>query len=163
MLKIKYTKVRYEEEEGEFERFVEEVSKDIEDKKKKADAIKENTKAIKNAYKKAKLTLLKNDIWQKLENTDSWGTTTEQKVKNAVERNKRTGSGFRNIDNVVDEFLSGKVRAPIVVAYHRENGIYKKHILIGGNTRLMVARALGAAGVGIIGQPVVVLVKLPDW
>jgi len=163
MLKIKYTKVRYEEEEEEFERYVESVSKGIEEKKLKAALIEQNTEAIKNAYKKAKLTLLKNGIWQKLENTDSWGTTTEQKVKNAVERNKETGSGFRNIDNVVDEFLSGKVRAPIVVAYRRENGIYKKHILIGGNTRLMVARALGDAGVGIIGQPVVVLVKLPDW
>jgi len=163
MKKIKYIKVRYEKEKGEFERYVESVSKGIKEKKLKAALIKQNIEAIKNAYKKAKLTPLTNDIWQNLENTDSWGTTTEQKVKNAIARNKKTGSGFRNIDNVVDEFLSGKVRAPIVVAYNRENGIYKKHILIGGNTRLMVARALGAEGVGIIGQPVVVLVELPDW
>jgi len=155
MSKIKYIKVRYEEEEGEFERYVEEVSKDIEDKKEKADAIKENTKAIKDAYKKAKLTPLKNGIWQNLENTDSWNTTDEKSIKKAVARNKRTGSGTRNIENVKEEFFSGKVRAPIVVSYDRN----KKYILIGGNTRLMVARALGDA----VGQPVVVLVKLPDW
>jgi len=159
MLKIKYTKVSYEKEKEEFERYVEEVSKDIKDKKEKAAAIEKNTEAIKNAYKKAKLTLLKNGIWQNLENTDSWGTTDEEKIKKAIARNERTGSGFRNIENVVNEFLSGKVRAPIVVSYDRN----KKYILIGGNTRLMVARALGDVGVGLIGQPVVVLVKLPDW
>jgi len=154
MLKIKYTKVRYEEEEEEFERYVKRVSKN-KDKKEEADAIEKNTEAIKNAYKKAKLTLLKNDMWKKLENTDSWNTTDEKEIDDAVARNERTGSGTRNIENVVNEFLSGKVRAPIVVSYNQN----KNYILIGGNTRLMVARALGDA----VGQPVVVLVKLPDW
>jgi len=154
MSKIKYTKVSYEDEEGEFERYVKRVSKN-KDKKKEADAIEKNTEAIKNAYKKAKLTLLKNDMWKKLENTDSWNTTDEKEIDDAVARNERTGSGTRNIENVVNEFLSGKVRAPIVVSYNQN----KNYILIGGNTRLMVARALGDA----VGQPVVVLVKLPDW
>jgi len=154
MLKIKYTKVRYEEEEEEFERYVKRVSKN-KDKKEEADAIEKNTEAIKNAYKKAKLTLLKNDMWKKLENTDSWNTTDEKEIDDAVARNERTGSGTRNIEKVVKEFLSGKVRAPIVVSYNRN----RNHILIGGNTRLMVARALGDE----VGQPVVVLVELPDW
>jgi len=161
MSKIKYTKVPYEEEKEEFERYVEEVSKGIKEKKLKAALIKENIKAIKNAYKEAKLIPLKNDMWKKLENTDSWKTTDEEKIEKAVARNERS-SGRRNIEKVIEEFLSGKVRAPIVMSYNRKNGVYKNHTLIGGNTRLMVARALGELSPEYR-QPEVVLVKLPDW
>ena len=160
MSKIKYTKVPYEEEKEEFERYVKRVSKN-KDKKEEADAIEKNTETIKNAYKKAKLTLLKNDMWKKLENTDSWKTTDEEKIEKAVARNERS-SGRRNIEKVIEEFLSGKVRAPIVMSYNRKNGVYKNHTLIGGNTRLMVARALGELSPEYR-QPEVVLVKLPDW
>ena len=147
MSNINYIKVPYSEEEEEFERFVENFSQ-TEDEKAKATFIKQNIKAIKDAYEKALLVTLWPDMWKKLENTDSWKTTDEEKIEKAIEQNRTA----RNIDNVLKEFRSGIVRAPIVASYDKN----KRLVLIAGNTRLMIARAYNF-------RPKIVLVELPDW
>jgi hypothetical protein len=57
----------------------------------------------------------------------------KEKIEKAIADNDEP----RNIDAVIEEFKSKTIRCPIVL--EKEDGVY---YLIGGNTRLMVAKYL---------------------
>jgi hypothetical protein len=79
-----------------------------------------------------KLTVLTDDIWEKLDNTDSWNIESLQQAKELAEEYEK------NIDAIIEGFISENISmpAPIVLKYSEED-----YYLIAGNTRLMVAKA----------------------
>ena len=99
---------------------------------------------LKDAIRRGQLAPLSREIWQRLQNTDSWKTLTTTQARalavkykkdaNRVERGFRAGSTFA---------------APIVL--HRAG---KPPYLVAGNTRLMIARALRVV-------PLVIHARLP--
>jgi hypothetical protein len=143
---VKWKKVSYTDELGEFERINEDFSYGATSKEKRS-----NLDMLRAAYRNGKLQTLTDSKWRDLDNTDSWKTDTLEKIQKAIKSNARS-SGKRSIENVLKEFLTGSVRAPIVLSFN--NG--KNMSLIAGNTRLMVARMLGI-------KPDVVVVDLNDW
>ena len=108
-----------EEEGGELDRAAEDAGLD-------ADAVRE-------AFKKATKTKLDDDVWEKLENTDSWETTS---VKSLAEKADEYGRDWRR---VVDGLTTG-VQMPRSIVLKKPDGTFT---LVGGNTRLMAMRALG--------------------
>lgn len=146
---INWKKVNFSEERGEFERVTSDFSPSKTDKKYKKE-YDENFKAIQQLYGNANLVFLTRSIWQNLENTESYNTNKIEDIQKAI-RTNASSSGSRSIENVLKEYMSYSVRAPIVLSY--ENGA--SYQLIAGNTRLMVAKMLDV-------QVKVVLVK-SDW
>lgn len=142
---IRWVKTDFNKEAGEFQRIVEDFSGDD------VKAKKDNLRGIQSLYSKSSLVPMNDTMWKNLDNTDSWSTTTLEKIQSAIRRNSKNGSGIRSIENILKEFISGSVRAPIVMQYN--NG--QDNTLIAGNTRLMVARMLGI-------KPQVILIK-SDW
>lgn len=108
-----------EEELGEIERTAEHLEIPLE--------------VLLTAVNQGKLVILNNELWSQMENTDSWETTDMQSVE-------RLGNEYeRDVNSLVHAMKTGKtIPAPIVLI--KPDGI---PYLIGGNTRLMVARALG--------------------
>jgi len=127
----KFLKVPYNSERGEFER----VAKDFSGGNQKA--FLENKKSLEKKYSVSRLYELRDDLWKKLENTDSYLIENMNDIKKAVRKNSAS-SGNRNIENVFKEFINGSVRAPIILCYDSN----KKYTLVAGNTRLMVARLM---------------------
>lgn len=85
-----------------------------------------------SAYKNGNITKLNDRDWSMLQNTDSWETTDMSYVK------KYANEYGRDVDRLVNAFLQDeKMDAPIVLSI--DDSMY----LVAGNTRLMVARALG--------------------
>lgn len=74
---------------------------------------------------------LKKKHWKNLENTDSWGT---KKMKHVKKLSKEYGKDYKSVKKGYKRGAS--MAAPMVV--HRKG---KNPYLVGGNTRLMVARA----------------------
>lgn len=146
MSSVTWTKVRYNDERDEFNRTIAAFSKGGGPK-----VVKDNGEALERLYNKSTLVLLSDTMWRKLENTDSFTTETVSDIAKAIERKARRITGKRSIEAVIKEFMTGKVRAPIVVEY--DNG--RKYALVAGNTRLMVARMLGI-------KPSVILIRT-DW
>lgn len=142
-MNITWKKVPYYDEKEEFRRTAKFFSDDPK-------SFNDNSKALEKFYNVANLTKLTEQIWRKLENTDSWETDTILKIQKAINVNS-SSSGSRSIENVLKEFFNGSVRAPIVLQYD-EN---KSYTLIAGNTRLMVARMLNT--------PVNVVLVKSDW
>ena len=71
--------------------------------------------------------------WKNLENTDSWETDTVEKARNLAQEYDK------DFDSILHAYKNKKsLPAPIV--YKKSNG---NLFLIGGNTRLMAAKALG--------------------
>lgn len=71
--------------------------------------------------------------WEQLQNTDSWETTKMEHVR------KLASDYERDVDRIHKGMTQGQsLPSPMVV--HRPK---KPPYLVGGNTRLMVARALG--------------------
>jgi len=91
----------------------------------------ENYEDIMAAGKNAKLVPLEEDVWSKLENTDSYKTNTVEKA------NSRAKKYNRDIANVFDG-MGTELPAPVVLFREGE-----PPYLVGGNTRLMASRALG--------------------
>jgi hypothetical protein len=89
-------------------------------------------RSLVNAWSKARLETLTDDVWESMENTDSYGLTTFKEVDQLAQEYDR------NITWTLERFGS-QVPAPVVLA-RRGKPLY----LIGGNTRLMLARVLGA-------------------
>jgi hypothetical protein len=80
---------------------------------------------------KGKMGPLKKKHWKRLENTDSWGT---KKMKHVKKLSKEYGKDWKGVKKGYKKGHS--MPAPMVV--HRKG---KNPYLVGGNTRLMVARA----------------------
>lgn len=131
MSNIRWYKVGFSLEKDEFTRVAADFSPPGDRK-----ILAENIKSIQNYFTKSNLTTLDSMMWRKLENTDSWNTKTLKDIEKAIKGNYKS-SGNRSIENVLKEFVSGKVRAPVVMKYNKN-----QLTLIGGNTRLMVARVL---------------------
>ncbi|MDQ2933230.1 MAG: hypothetical protein M3Q80_02510 [bacterium] len=94
-----------------------------------------------HAEKTATLVPLTSKIWDNLENTDSnlLGTGSWDYVANCAQHTKRDWETLR------DRMMAGaEMDSPII--YHC-NGIYH---LVSGNTRLMVAKALGITPMVVI-------------
>ena len=85
---------------------------------------------LQRLYAEASPRPLLNEVWRRLDNTDSWATKTPDDVEMAIVRNRAP----RDVSKIIDEYNTGKVRAPIILKYGRQ------YTLIAGNTRLMVAR-----------------------
>ena len=98
---------------------------------------------IENAYQHGSLVELTDDIWKKMDNTDSWEIEGLEQAKIHA---KEYG---RDIERIIEGFKSGEdLPAPIVLI--KPDGV---PYLVAGNTRLMVARALGVT-------PKVVMVRV---
>ena len=149
LLNIKTIRVRIVADKN-----IEEIDKQSMPKKfdygKNHESLKANIKNIYKLYENATLHTLTKNTWSSLENTDSWDTTTIAKIQSAIKQNAGS-SGSRNIENVLKEFFTGRVRAPIILQY--DEG--KSYTLIAGNTRLMIARMLDI--------PVKVVIIKSDW
>lgn len=135
-----FVKVPFKDESEEFKRTAEEFSSS------NKEDIEENFNFLKKMYAESDPQSLTNKQWKQMENTDSWTSTSRQKIENAIKANDEP----RDIDSVINEFKSGSVRCPIVI--EKEDGTY---YLVGGNTRLMVARYLKIA-------PKIIVIKT-DW
>lgn len=90
----------------------------------------------------AKPVKLTDDIWSILENTDSWDTTSREQV------NELALLYGRDADSIRKAFKEGLALPTPMIA--KKDGRY---VLIGGNTRLMVAREMGI-------QPEVIIVNI---
>lgn len=98
---------------------------------------------VKDAVLAACLEVLRDKDWAELENTDSWGIN----LKDARRVAKQYGM---NLKRILQGFRAGAViPAPIVL--FRED---EKPYLIGGNTRLMAASAVGV-------RPKILAVRMP--
>lgn len=100
--------------------------------KRTAEALKIPTKKLLKAFEEAKIEPLSDKDWSQLENTDSYDTDTFEKA-DALAREYDRG-----IAQVV-KGLGGTLPAPIVL-FRKGEPPY----LVGGNTRMMAARAFGA-------------------
>lgn len=125
-MQINWKRVSYVDEAEEFERTTKEFTPD-------STNFKTNLKSLQIKYKTAKLKSLSSADWKKLQNTDSYLTTTIEDAQKAIKQNGEP----RNILTIINEFLSGSVRSPIAIRLG-DGSLY----LIAGNTRLMVARML---------------------
>ena len=141
-MKINWQKVRFDDESDEFDRVTSELSKG------KSDSHWDMTfNQLKSNYSKSKLELLSENIWRNLGNTDSYKTDTIKKINAAIRAN--SSSGHRDIYKVLNEILTGKPRAPIILKFSQR----EKFTLIAGNTRLMGCKLIGI-------QPKVVIIRL---
>lgn len=138
-MQINWKRVAYNDEAEEFERTTEEFTTE-------AANYKSNLKLLQNGYRNAKLKSLSIYGWKKLQNSDSYSTTTIEDVQKAIKKNGEP----RNMLSIINEFLTGSVRAPIVIRLG-DGSLY----LVAGNTRLMVARMLEI-------MPKVVIIET-DW
>ena len=100
-----------------------------------------NLKDLKKAYDSAELVFLEKNFWKKIENTDSWETTTREKAEAVAKKHNR------NIDRIYNN-IHGEMDAPIVLINGND-----PPTLVSGNTRLMVCRVMGI-------QPDIVLIKI---
>ena len=115
---VSWYKPDLSEEHEEMERTSEELGIDLQE--------------IIDGYKNGSLEKLNNDIWQMMENTDSWD------IKDLEEARRYAEEYGKDIENIIDGFKKGKeLPAPIVLI--KDDGA---PYLIAGNTRLMVAKAL---------------------
>ena len=146
MPSINWKKTSFDDELSEFKRTTEEYTPEQGSARKKA--IESNLQYLKQQYNKSNPIMLTDQIWKSLGNTDSWGIKNLSDVNDRILKNSKT-SGMRDATSVVMEYMSGSVRAPIVL----QTG--DGYILIAGNTRLMVAKALGIS-------PKCVIIKT-DW
>lgn len=90
---------------------------------------------ILNALDKGEAMDLTDDIWSQLENTDSWDITPGQ-MESVLYHTDHSGRDPIRIENAIRD--STPLPMPIIII--QEDGTPYK---IAGNTRLMVARALG--------------------
>lgn len=92
----------------------------------------EEISKIASQFNESNLVVLKDQIWMTMDNTDSWLTTNIKQVEDLADE---YGKDYKSI---LKAFKNGsELPAPIVI---KENNRYQ---LVAGNTRLMVARALG--------------------
>ena len=122
--------------------------------------VAEAMRYLENVFNKASPELLTDTIWRNLANTGSWNVKTFEDLF----RNLQRDGVKRDVTNIVKQYFNGprsgaidrprgKVECPIIL-YTPENDGSKYH-LIGGNTRLTMARVLGI-------RPSVIILRT-DW
>jgi hypothetical protein len=106
----------------------------------------ENLNYLKKIYSTTFATPLSISDWRRMTNTDSFTTTTVEKMNIALERNNAP----RDIGRIFTQYASLKVSCPIAIRLGN-NSLE----LIAGNTRLMAAKVLGVT-------PKIIILKT-DW
>jgi hypothetical protein len=96
-----------------------------------AQIFKIDSNILRERFKKAKLVSLTDQMWKQMKNTDSYKTISmPQALKLAKSYN-------RDVDQIVKGFNNNEqIPVPLVAILNNEP------YLVGGNTRLMVARAM---------------------
>lgn len=88
---------------------------------------------LENSFRNGSLEVLRNNMWEMMENTDSWD------IKSLEDARKYAEEYDRDIGSIIKGFESGdSLPAPIVLI--KPDGV---PYLVAGNTRLMVAKGLG--------------------
>jgi len=106
-------------EESEIERTAEEFNIPLED--------------LKYAFTAGSMVILSDDIWSKLENSDSYDITS---LDDAIKLAKQYGKNWKSILTAIKD---GTIMDPPMVLNYDKTRYY----LVGGNTRLMFYKALG--------------------
>jgi hypothetical protein len=88
---------------------------------------------LKKAFQSSQPQPLDDDTWAKMENTDSWGIRNMNHAKDVAKKYDR------DIDSITKGFSSGLQMPSPLVVIKKDGTPY----LVGGNTRLMAARAMG--------------------
>lgn len=125
----------FKDEMDEFERAVQDLSRN--------DGIDTSVEDVVNSFTRAKEVTLTNDIWRKLENTES-NEIKKGEMKKVVDLakkyNKTKPVELRKL------ILSGDYRRPLIIKFG------DRYHLVAGNTRLCTAAALGVKPKVLIGQ-----------
>ena len=125
----------FKDEMDEFERAVQDLSRN--------EGIDTSVEDVVNSFTRAKEVTLTNDIWSKLENTES-NEIKKGEMKKVVDLakkyNKTKPVELRKI------LLSGDYRRPLIIKFG------DRYHLVAGNTRLCTAAALGIKPKVLIGQ-----------
>lgn len=125
----------FKDEMDEFERAVQDLSRN--------EGIDTSVEDVVNSFTRAKEVTLTNDIWSKLENTES-NEIKKGEMKKVVDLakkyNKTKPVELRKI------LLSGDYRRPLIIKFG------DRYHLVAGNTRLCTAAALGVKPKVLIGQ-----------
>ena len=89
---------------------------------------------VRYAFQAGSMVVLSDDIWSKLENSDSYEVNS---LEDAIKLAKEYGKDWKpTLDAIKDD--DAVVTPPMVLNYDRD-----KYYLVGGNTRLMFYKALG--------------------
>lgn len=139
--RIKWAKPDIDYEYGEIERVAEYFGKTAQEKLR----IREE---LSRGAQQAEMIDLTEDLWQELENTDSFDVTPDDytSIRDCVEACNRNYQA-RVVPQIKKINSGGNISAPIIARY---GGVLH---LVAGNTRLMLARAAGQT-------PKVVIVEL---
>jgi hypothetical protein len=123
------------------------IAEEREEIERTANVLNVDLNQLMKAVQSAQLVPLDDVTWSKMKNTDSWHNIVPGNIETVKTHAAKYGRDWLRL---VQAFERGSpLPAPIVVIH--EGNPY----LIGGNTRLMVARALGA-------RPSVLLAKMND-
>ena len=133
--KIVWSKGPFKDEMEEFKRVVESVWELHPTKDAKEFNI--TLKDLEKVYSKSQPKLLNDATWRKLENSDSWKSTTIEKILKTFKANNVK----RDISRILNQFIHRKMDAPIVLQFIPKHEHSPE--LIAGNTRLMFCKFLG--------------------
>lgn len=125
----------FEREMDEFERVVQDLSRD--------EGMDVSVDDVVTAFKNAKETTLTNDIWSKLENTES-NQIKKGEIKKVIELAKKYNKS--NPMDLKKALKSGDYPRPMILKYG------DRYHLVAGNTRLCTAAALGIKPQVLIGE-----------
>lgn len=126
---------QFEKEMDEFERVVQDLSRD--------EGVDVSVDDVIEAFKNAKEITLTNDIWSKLENTES-NQIKKGEIKKVIELAKRYNKS--NPKDLKKALKSGNYPRPMILKYG------DRYHLVAGNTRLCTAAALGMKPQVLIGE-----------
>ena len=132
MREMKLFEILFEQHEYTVSWYKPLMSEEHEDMERTSEDLEIDLHEIEDGYQHGSLVELTDNIWEKLENTDSWGIESLEDAKRYAEEYDK------DIESIIEGFESGKsLPAPIVLI--KPDGV---PYLIAGNTRLMVAKAL---------------------
>lgn len=131
LTRLRWVRSSYYDEVKEFERVTKETKRPVAE--------------LRQAYQAGVTSRLDAAVWRKLNNTDSANPSLNEAAV------RRLLSRIRDVDAIIAEYKSGKVRMPIIL----RTGAHTQptYTLVAGNTRLCVARLLKV-------QPQVVIMTL---
>jgi len=132
---IQRRKKYFQNEIDEFERAAQDLSRD--------EGIKVSVNTILDAFERAKETKLPNNIWKKLENTES-NQIKKGEMSKVIELAKQYNK--QHPKELKKALLSGDYRRPLILKFG------DRYHLVAGNTRLCTAAALGIQPQVLIGE-----------
>lgn len=125
----------FQDEMDEIERAAQDLSRD--------GKYETSVKEILNVFKNAKETKLDNEVWKKLENTES-----NQIKKGDMDKVVELAKKYHKSSplKLKDAIMSGEYKPPLILKFGNQ------YHLVAGNTRLCTAAALGISPKVIIGE-----------